>query len=91
MSAKTIPTVSNYAAQTARLLYAHYSPNLFRHMTVTEQDAWVERQLAPLGLPAEEYQGIRQAFRDLMRDDAAPGDTPQVNARGRMYRQRSIP
>jgi hypothetical protein len=70
-----IPTVSNYAAQTARLLYAHYSPNLFRRMNGQEQEAWVERQLAPLGLPAEEYQAIRQAFRDLMRDDAPPGDT----------------
>ena len=74
-----IPTVSNYAAQTARLLYAKYSPNLFRRMNVTEQETWVERQLAPLGLPAEEYQGIRQAFRDLMRDDAAPGDTAKMN------------
>jgi len=82
-----ILTISNYAAQTARLLYARYSPNLFRRMTPPEQEAWVDRQLAPLGLPAEEYQAIRLAFRNLMRDDAKPGDTPQVNARGRMYRQ----
>ena len=80
-----IPTVSNYAAQTARLLYSKYSPNLFRRMTPPEQEDWVERQLTPLGLPAEEYQGIRQAFRDLMRDDAAPGDTAKMNPKGRRY------
>jgi hypothetical protein len=74
MTAK-IPTVSNYAAQTARLLYARYSPKLFRRMTGVEQEAWVERQLVPLGLPIEEYAASRQAFRDLMRDDAPPGDT----------------
>ena len=85
MSVK-IPTVSNYAAQTARLLYARYSPSLFRRMSGVEQEAWVERHLAPLGLPAEEYQGIRQAFRDLMRDDAPPGDTAKVNPKGRIYR-----
>jgi hypothetical protein len=81
-----IATVSNYAAQTARLLYAQYSPNLFRRMTPPEQEAWTERQLAPLGLPAEEYAAIRQAFRDLMREDCPPGDAPRVNERGRMYR-----
>ena len=85
MSVK-IATVSNYAAQTARLLYARHSPNLFRRMTGVEQEAWVERQLAPLGLPADEYAAIRQAFRDLLRDDAPPADTPRANARGRQYR-----
>ncbi len=78
-----IVTVSNYAAQTARLLYAQYSPNLFRRMNAREQEDWVERRLAPLGLPAQEYAAIRQAFQDLMRDDAPPGDT--VVKRG-MYR-----
>lgn len=86
MSTKTIATVSNYAAQTARLLYAQYSPNLFRRMTIVEQEDWVERQLAPLGLPAEEYQAIRQAFRNLMRDDASPGDSARINERGRMFK-----
>ncbi len=81
-----ISTVSNYAAQTARLLYAQYSPNLFRRMSPAEQEAWVERQLAPLGLPADEYVAIRQAFRDLMRDDAPPADTPKARGRERMYR-----
>jgi hypothetical protein len=78
-----IATVSNYAAQTARLLYAQHSPNLFRRMTGAEQEEWVERQLGPLGLPSQEYAAIRQAFRDLMRDDAPPGDTPMKRG---MYR-----
>lgn len=81
-----IATVSNYAAQTAKLLYSQFSPRLFRRMTAVEQEAWVERQLAPLGLPADEYAAIRQAFRDLMRDDAPPGDSPHRNAKGVMYR-----
>ncbi len=82
MSGPRISTVSNYAAQTARLLYSQFSPALFRRMTVPEQEAWVERQLKPLGLPAEEYSAISQAFRDLMRDDARPADAPR-NARSR--------
>jgi hypothetical protein len=85
MSKTIIPTVSNYARQTAQLLYARYSPRLFQRMAPQEQEAWVERQLAPLGLPADEYAAIRQAFRDLMRDDVPPADTPQVNERGRRY------